>query len=375
MAAATVILSQAGPGSQEISHPPSGRRFNRTIGIEDGETRVVEIRPAMAGAVFREAYWRYCRRRMDPIAMKERARRIAQLAQVACVLEACAPKPGNVNRAHDFTDAALEDFLISAIAIGPALESAAETGVGRAVRQGIEDTRRWTESNTNLGLLLLLTPLVKACLSVPSPAVAAGVRRSLIGVLHSLTVEDTRLAYAAIRLARPAGMGRVPHADVSEEPGITLLQAMELARDRDAVAREYVTGFEITFETGLPALRDARSRGADFPGAVVQTFLAILSRVPDTLICRKRGSDIAAGISGRAGEILMRGGVFTPEGREALAEMDASLRDEGHTLNPGTTADLTAAAVFLFLFETASVNDAKPAGGLRPLKSRAGYDS
>ena len=38
--------------------------------------------------------------------------------------------------------------------------------------------------------------------------------------------------------------------------------------------------------------------------------------------------------------------------RAALAGMDRDLRDEGHTLNPGTTADLTAAAVFLELLET-----------------------
>lgn len=296
---------------------------------------------------------------MNSIVMRQRARSIVQMAQMACILEACAPKPGNVNRLHDFSDASLQDFLISAIAIGPALESAAEAGVGRAVRQGIEDTRRWTKSNTNLGLLLLLTPLVKACLSVPSAGDVAGVRRSLIAILNSLTVEDARLAYEAVRMAQPGGMGRVPHADVSEEPNVTLLQAMELARDRDAVAREYVTGFEITFETGLPALREARSLGADLSLAVVQTFLVVLSRVPDTLISRKRGSEIAFRISRQAGEILSLGGVFTSEGRKALAEMDASLRDEAHTLNPGTTADLTAAAVFLLLFETASVEGMK----------------
>lgn len=273
--------------------------------------------------------------------------KIAQLAQMACVWEACAPKPGNVNRVHDFSDTSLDDFLLSAIAIGPAFENAAESGVGQLILQATQDTHKVVRSNTNLGMILLLAPLVKACVRKG----AADVRQRLSNVLNSLTVQDARLAYAAIRLAQPGGLGRVSKADVSEQPSITLLEAMALAEDRDSVAHEYVTVFSITFETGMPALKEARSRGTDFPTAVVQAFLAILSRVPDTLIARKKGLDAARHVSDRAGEVLSKGGVFTPEGRIALAEFDCALRDPNHTLNPGATADLTAAAIFLYLLE------------------------
>jgi len=279
-------------------------------------------------------------------------KQIARLAQMACIWEACAPKPGNVNRAHDFSDTSLEDFLISAVAIGPALENAAGSGTGQTIWQAMTDTRRLVQSNTNLGLILLLAPLVQACMSVPAASDIAKVRQRLRAILEALTVEDARLAYAAIRLAQPGGLGQVSRADIAEEPSITLLQAMALAQDRDAVAREYVTGFAITFEIGLPALKEARLRNGNFSDAVVQSFLTILSRVPDTLIARKRGTETADRISRQAAEILMRGGIFTDEGRAALAGMDRDLRDEGHTLNPGTTADLTAAAVFLELLET-----------------------
>jgi triphosphoribosyl-dephospho-CoA synthase len=276
---------------------------------------------------------------------------IVQLAQMAFMWEACAPKPGNVNRIHDFADTSLEDFLISAVAIGPALENAGEAGIGQTIWQATVDTHRWVRSNTNLGLVLLLAPLVKACFSVSTFSDITRVRQSLSSILNALTVGDARLAYAAIRLAHPGGMGHVSQADVAEEPSITLLQAMALARDRDAIAQEYVTDFVITFDIGFPALKEAQSRGADFSNAVVQTFLSILSRVPDTLIARKKGFETAGRISRQAGEVLRRGGVFTSEGRAGLAEMDRALRDESHTLNPGATADLTAAAVFLALLE------------------------
>jgi len=273
--------------------------------------------------------------------------RIAQLVQMACVLEACAPKPGNVNRGHDFSDTTLEDFLLSAIAIGPAFENATSAGVGRIILDAITSTRRWVKPNTNLGMVLLFAPLVKACIGVSD---ADKIRSNLQVVLNSLTIEDARLAYAAIRGAQPGGLGTVVESDVAEEPAITLLQAMSLAQDRDSIAREYVTGYEITFETGLPALKDALSRSGDISSAIVQAYLTILSKVPDTLIARKKGLNASRMVSQMAAAVLDKEGIFSNEGQAALMEMDRDLRDDGHLLNPGTTADITAAAIFLALF-------------------------
>jgi triphosphoribosyl-dephospho-CoA synthase len=275
-------------------------------------------------------------------------REIAQLVQSVCIQEACAPKPGNVNRRHDFPDTRLEDYLLSAIAVGPAFQDAAQMSVGQIILKAACDTRRAVQSNTNLGMILLLAPLAKACLRAEAPE---KIRQELRVILRALTVEDARLAYAAIRQANPGGLGTVPHSDVAEEPMIPLLRAMDLARDRDAVAREYVTDYAITFEIGLPALQRAGSQGASFPDSIVQAFLSILSKVPDTLIARKIGIQAALEASGLAEEVLSKGGILTSQGQAALAAMDAALRDANHSMNPGTTADLTAASLFVFLLE------------------------
>jgi triphosphoribosyl-dephospho-CoA synthase len=275
-------------------------------------------------------------------------REIAQLAQKACILEVCIRKPGNVSRDHDFSDTSFEDFLLSAIAIGPAFESAAESGIGQIIWQAASDTHHLVRPNTNLGLILLLAPLVKATVNVSG---LDNIRQNLRLILNSLSIEDARLAYAAIRLARPGGLGRVSEADVAEEPSITLLRAMMLAQSRDSIASEYATAFSITFEIGLPALKRALSEAADFSQAVVQAYLAILSRIPDTLIARKRGFESARQVSLHAEQVLGLGGICTSKGREAILEMDKTLRDPSHTLNPGTTADLTAAAIFLSSLE------------------------
>ena len=126
---------------------------------------------------------------------------------------------------------------------------------------------------------------------------------------------------------------------------------MALASERDSIAREYVSGYKITFETGLPALKESLSRTRDISSAVVQTFLAILSRVPDTLIARKKGTEAAVRVSEKAHRVLQEGGVFTPQGLKELAAMDRDLRDPVNALNPGTTSDLSAAAIFLALIE------------------------
>ena len=264
---------------------------------------------------------------------------------MACVLEACAPKPGNVNRLHDFPDTSLEDYLISAIAIRPAFENAARCGVGQTIWNAVSNTHNLVRSNTNLGMVLLLAPLVKAA-NATEPK---DIRKRLSAVLKSLTVEDARLAYSAIRLAQPGGIGKVHDSDIAGEPSITLLQAMAMAQERDSIAREYVTDFAISFEIGLPALSQALSQGADFSSAVVQAFLTILSKTPDTLIARKKGIESAREVSQQAAETLAQGGIFTANGKAALTQLDRDLRDPAHMLNPGTTADLTAAAIFLYL--------------------------
>jgi triphosphoribosyl-dephospho-CoA synthase len=124
---------------------------------------------------------------------------------------------------------------------------------------------------------------------------------------------------------------------------------MALAQERDSIAREYVTDFAITFEIAYPALCQACQAAGESDHAIVEAFLMLLARVPDTLIARKRGRAVASQVSQQAARVLDLGGALTGRGRQALADFDHSLRDVHHTLNPGTTADLIAAALFLYL--------------------------
>jgi triphosphoribosyl-dephospho-CoA synthase len=152
-------------------------------------------------------------------------------------------------------------------------------------------------------------------------------------------------------MAQPGGLGRVDAQDVAEEPTMTLLEVMRLAAHYDSIASEYASAFELTFTAGAPALERARRDGLMWDDAIVETFLTILARKPDTHIVRRVG--IAAGdeVSEKARAVLSDGGVRSLKGRRAIDDMDRSLRDAQNSLNPGTTADLTAAAVFVVLLE------------------------
>jgi triphosphoribosyl-dephospho-CoA synthase len=262
---------------------------------------------------------------------------VAGAAQLACVLEVSAEKPGNITPSHDFADTSYEDMLRSAIAVGPELTRAGERGVGETIRAVVEATRRVAPANTNLGIALLLAPLAKAALD------GGELRSRLAATLRALDVADARAAYAAIRLSGAGGLDEPVDHDVRSEPDVGLREAMASAAERDSIASEYVTDFALTFEIGLPALAAALAEGRPVREAIVELHLRLLAAAPDTLIARKAGVDAAARVSEGARAVLA--------GRRTLESFDASLRTDGNRLNPGTTADLVTATVFVALLE------------------------
>jgi triphosphoribosyl-dephospho-CoA synthase len=263
--------------------------------------------------------------------------------QVACLLEVSAPKPGNVSRRHDFEDARFEDFLLSAAAIGPAFGRGTEATVGDTILRAVRDTHRLVGVNTNLGIVLLLSPLARAA------AQGGALRGRLSSVLAALTLDDARAVYAAIRLASPGGLGRAEEQDVRDEPTLTLRETMALAAGRDTIAREYVTDYDVTFGVAAPALQHARAAGHGWSTAILEAYLQTLAQVPDTLIARREGIAGAQAVSDRAREVLRAGEAGSAERTRAAETFDDELSGPGNRRNPGTTADIMAAALFVAL--------------------------
>ena len=277
--------------------------------------------------------------------MPRRPETVAGAAQFACVLEVSAEKPGNITPSHDFEDTSFEDMLRSGIALGAELGRAGERGVGETVLAAVRASRQVAGANTNLGIALLLAPLARAALT------GGPLRKRLGDVLGALTVDDARAAYEAIRLAGAGGLDEPVEHDVRDAPTISLRDAMAAAADRDSIAAEYATGYALTFDLGLPALAAALDDGLGPRSATVELYLALLAAVPDTLVARKRGRRAAERVSAGAARVLAAGGVRGDAGQAALQAFDASLRRDGNALNPGTTADLVTAVLFVALLE------------------------
>jgi triphosphoribosyl-dephospho-CoA synthase len=265
---------------------------------------------------------------------------LGQCATLACVLEATAPKVGNVHRGADFDDLTFHDFAVSAVAIGPVFEAAAGNGIGCVVLEAIKATRRVVTTNTNLGIALLFAPLA---------VVPRGERLTTakVGeVLKNLTAKDSRDVYEAIQLAKPGGMGQAEAMDVAGEAPADLLAAMRAAAGRDLVAQQYVDNFQLVLDKTLPEIVAGCGRGWSLTDSIVRTHVLLIAQHGDSLIQRKSGPEIAGRASTIAKQVLSAGQPGDEDYYAALSDFDFWLRSDGNRRNPGTTADLIAAALF-----------------------------
>jgi triphosphoribosyl-dephospho-CoA synthase len=262
--------------------------------------------------------------------------------QTACILEASARKAGNVHPFAGFDDLNFLDFILSAVAIGPVLMRLVDRPLGPTILEAIRATRAVVQTNTNLGIVLLLAPLSKCELENANPSDWPLLVRQVIDLSD---VEDTKQVYEAIRLAVPGGMGKVDDQDIAKHPTESLREVMALAAERDMIARQYGNGFREIFYDGLPALLDGMRRFGDVEKAIQFCQIHLLSKHPDSLIARKRGPAEAQEVMRRAQSIDLA----TPGGSVRYEDFDRWLRSEGHSRNPGTTADLITACLFTAL--------------------------
>jgi triphosphoribosyl-dephospho-CoA synthase len=267
---------------------------------------------------------------------------IGQCATLACFLEATAPKPGNVHRGADFEDLNYPDLVTAAIVIGPVMEAAQRRPLGETILEAVKTTQETVGTNANLGTILLLAPLA----AVPrDERLVPGIAK----LLRQLNATDARQVYKAIRLAKPGGLGTVSEADVAGHPPFDLLVAMRAAADRDLVARQYANSFHEVLGEAAPAILSGLDSGWGIHGAIVHAQLTLMSRFPDSLIERKCGADIAKRAADHAAEVLRSGTPTDETFWQAADDLDFWLRSDGHRRNPGTTADLLAAGLFVLL--------------------------
>lgn len=304
---------------------------------------------------------------------------IARCVQLAMVMEVSAyPKPGNVDRNHDYEDTRFEHFLASAVSVHPVMENAAKckTGVGSLIHSAVRESANWQNGgNTHFGAFILLIPL----------AMAAG---DILNKKHEFTIEE--LVSCAHEIVKGTGtqdaiefyksfetakvrVNPVDEFDLQDsnslksldEENTTLYDLMEISRGYDLIADEWVTGFKRCAYCGemiIAHMMDSRDLGQsdtfdrsvrsrlDVNDAVVYAFMKTLSENRDTFIQTKFDESTADYVSGRARDILLKfeqHEVDFDSVRLAVEEFDDELLSKG--INPGSTADIVIAGLFIAL--------------------------
>ena len=282
------------------------------------------------------------------------ANEIAKIAQIASALEVSGyPKPGNVHRTRDYSDMVFEDFIISGIVIGDTIREACtdvdveNPKLGKYILQAVAETDKWIKNNTNLGIVMMITPIAVAAAISDS---FDDIRENVKVVMGNTSVDDACDLYDAINIADAGGMGDQDEYDVASDNAKqelrdnnqTMYDVLKISAPWDMLAREMTSDMPAVFEIGYPTYHELTQEKSKNEACVL-TFLTILSQVPDTLISRKYGSDEAMKVSMMVRDLLNL--IDEPDFAEKLKEFDDFLFK--NKLNPGTTADLTAASIFV----------------------------
>jgi triphosphoribosyl-dephospho-CoA synthase len=303
------------------------------------------------------------------------------MGQLAALLDIVTPKPGNVHRYRDHPDTRLVHFAASIARLGQPFYQAASRGaessksteplrlaLGELMENAVRASMAPHGKNTLLGTILVLCPLaVAAGYLAMTPSVSTKLlREALSRILHASTVEDALALVETLQMARPGGSAPKTPAWTERQQAFdfqsprvmeaiqrnkyTLLDYLALAASYDAVAEEYATDFAFIFEALYPQVIRFLDRCASIECAILAAYIWALSQRPDTFIQRKVGLEAAGEVTARA-RVLYEKMLHTPEAHwiELSKPFDEYLHSQGSALNPGTTADLLSAAIYVAL--------------------------
>lgn len=270
---------------------------------------------------------------------------IAGSAELAMLLEVSAtPKPGNVDRTHDFEDVTYEHFLGSSVGMFPVFRKAASTGnnIGDLILSAVQASATWQRAgNCHFGAILLLIPL---CAAASRSSTISELRTNVIEVVKSTTTADAVRFYESfqsidVRVQEQhfLDINNPDSVRTIQKQQLTLLDVMEISSSNDTIAKEWIEGFPRIFH-GAELFRQFDDSRHDLNKSIVCLFLRLLSEEADTLVATKFGSQVAFEVSAKASHVLEHGNI---------EDFDEELI--ARRINPGTTADLVIGSLFVTL--------------------------
>ncbi len=254
-------------------------------------------------------------------------------------------KPGNISFYSSGHDMIASDFIRSAEVSTPIL-CQRDFSLGERILSSVNATQKAVSCNTNLGMILLFTPIIMA--AEQGHENIEKLTANLENTLTLLTKDDVNKVFEAIRIANPGGLGSSDTNDVMKTPDCSLKQAMKQASQRDSVALQYSNNFSEVFNVGFETIKYFDKRWNSVKWSAVSCYLTFLSSMRDTHIERKYGSEIAEQIKIKSGIIVEKfnNSIDPKILLRFLKDFDRELKTKNY--NPGTSADLTAASLLVY---------------------------
>ncbi|MBA2846017.1 triphosphoribosyl-dephospho-CoA synthase [Methanococcus maripaludis] len=281
---------------------------------------------------------------------------IMKASQIACCFEVGSFKPGNVHKNRDYDDIKYHHFISSGIAFGDVIHQACleKNNIGNFIKKGVIESKKWSPTNANLGIIMLHMPIAIAASNLDKFSESA-LKKETEKIIKNTTVQDAIDVYGAIEIAlafvnAPENGPDLKSKDAKDElieKNLTLYDVFKISSTWDSISNEWTENFKISYK-GYNLIKEYYEKYNNINIAVTKTFINLLSNYPDTLIARKKGIDVSKMVSEKAKEVLNN---FN---EESVLEFDKFLSKEGNKLNPGTTADLIASSLLIFLLDRIS---------------------
>jgi len=257
------------------------------------------------------------------------------------------PKPGNIDRNHDYIDTSYEHFLASAVGVYPVLEEASrEKKIGNLIKKAVIESMKWQNGgNTHFGAFILLIPLI---IAAQKSFDIDELRANVSEIVKNTDIEDAIEFYIAfsksnirVKQVKDLSLKNKNSIDEIRKRKLTLYNLMEISSSYDMIANEWTNNFEKSFECSYLIKQNIKKHNLN--DTVVFTFMELLSKYNDTFIQTKFNLEKAKEVSERAKK------VFQQRDMKKIREFDRELLNEG--VNPGSIADIIIAGLFISFFE------------------------
>ena len=282
--------------------------------------------------------------------MNRESKRLEDMLWQSMLADVEAFKPGNVGW-HGPGHGMEASMFVKSAEIAAPIIARRDCRPSENILAAATATMQTVGCNTNLGIILLCAPLAAAMHALEGDAGMVALRVALARVLHDMDAADGSRIYDAIRISSPGGLGSSDQYDVGGSDGGEIQAAMYYARHRDRIALQYCSAFTDVFTCGQPCLSFFHRVWGDMAGALSACYIKLLCSFADSHIRRSHGEYAAGMVQSEACTLWQR---LTPAGPPAGSELslwhDLDSRCKKQGLNPGTTADLSVASMFVELW-------------------------